>query len=524
MKNFFISLLALIYSPLVLAIPAHIPVTNSELLSLLDTELGNQKKYVELQRKSVDSLRREIAMTRDSVALEGLYTKLGGAFSLINADSAVMYYTRGLDISKAIGDSVAVQRFFIMRASEYRKMGAVHEGINDLEHVKMVGVKAENLQVFYDTGREINFSMSSFYPFTDATAGYQRQGLEYAKSEIAVLDPGSLRYNLCQGLIHLAEGDDDLSKGCMEDILEKASVMDHEYSVAATLLGEHYTKVGKVDDAIYYFALGALSNVYRANRHGTALLRLGEVLYGKKNTVRAHNYLSVALEDALLANSKMNASLISEAFMPVANDIQEHNDRRVAMLGFLSVCLIGVLAMLGRMYYSKRQEMLEVQNVRFALADANRSKETYMSQFMNLCSSYMESLEEFNKMCRRKITAGQADDLLRVIKTGKVMDDQRKKFNDIFDDSFLHIYPTFVADVNKLLVTEKQIAVTAPNMLTTELRILAFMRLGVEDTSQIARFLGLSLNTIYTYRNKLRTRAIDRDTFEEQVMRIGAID
>ena len=104
------------------------------------------------------------------------------------------------------------------------------------------------------------------------------------------------------------------------------------------------------------------------------------------------------------------------------------------------------------------------------------------------------------------------------------MDDQRKKFYDIFDDSFLHIYPTFVNDVNELLTPEKRVSVSAPNVLTTELRILAFMRLGVEDTSQVARFLGLSLNTIYTYRNKMRTRAINRDTFEEMVMKIGAIE
>lgn len=104
------------------------------------------------------------------------------------------------------------------------------------------------------------------------------------------------------------------------------------------------------------------------------------------------------------------------------------------------------------------------------------------------------------------------------------MADQRKKFYDIFDDSFLHIYPTFVQDVNALLVPDKRINITASGVLTTELRILAFMRLGVEDTSQVARFLGLSLNTIYTYRNKMRTRALNRDNFEEMIMKIGAIE
>ena len=136
----------------------------------------------------------------------------------------------------------------------------------------------------------------------------------------------------------------------------------------------------------------------------------------------------------------------------------------------------------------------------------------------------MESLEDFNRMCRRKITAGQSDDLLSVIKSGKIMEEQRKKFDDIFDDSFLAIYTTFIEDVNRLLLPDKQIVTPDKNVLTTELRVLAFTRLGVDDTAQVARFLGVTLNTVYTYRNKLRNKAISRDTFDSDVMKIGAID
>ena len=85
------------------------------------------------------------------------------------------------------------------------------------------------------------------------------------------------------------------------------------------------------------------------------------------------------------------------------------------------------------------------------------------------------------------------------------------------------LYTTFVDDVNKLLVDDKRFEL--PDMkLNTELRILAFLRLGIDDSEQIARFLGLSLNTIYTYRNRLKGRAINRTSFDSDVMKIGAID
>lgn len=167
---------------------------------------------------------------------------------------------------------------------------------------------------------------------------------------------------------------------------------------------------------------------------------------------------------------------------------------------------------------------MELERIKQQLAQANLTKEAYIADFMNLSSNYMESLEDFHRVCKRKITAGQIDDLLNLIKSGKFIEDQRRKFDDIFDDSFLAIYPTFIEDVNKLLLPDKRIVLpSAKNVLPTELRVLAFSRLGVEDTAMVARFLGVTLNTIYTYRNKLRNKAISRETFDADVMKIGSI-
>lgn len=104
-----------------------------------------------------------------------------------------------------------------------------------------------------------------------------------------------------------------------------------------------------------------------------------------------------------------------------------------------------------------------------------------------------------------------------------MLEEQTQLFYDNFDDVFVKVFPTFVHDVNQLLVPDKRITLPEGSLLNTELRILAFTRLGITDAASVARFLDLSLNTIYTYRNKLRNRAIDRDTFEKNVMEIGKI-
>ena len=135
----------------------------------------------------------------------------------------------------------------------------------------------------------------------------------------------------------------------------------------------------------------------------------------------------------------------------------------------------------------------------------------------------MDKLEDFNRLAGRKIAAGQVEELHAMIKDRKVLTAQNNLFYEMFDEAFMNIYPSFVSDVNDLLCEDKQFSLPDKPRLNMELRILAFMRLGIVDSAKIAKFLSLSLNTIYAYRNKMRNRAKNRETFEEQVQKIGKI-
>lgn len=186
------------------------------------------------------------------------------------------------------------------------------------------------------------------------------------------------------------------------------------------------------------------------------------------------------------------------------------------VMGIMALLLIGLAVTL---YVLNRKNRL-MNRMAANLEEANKTKDVYISQFLNLCSIYMDKLNQFNKMVNRKITTGKIDDLLKLTKQGKFIEEQSKEFYDVFDDAFLHIYPTFVSEVNRLLRDEERIVLREGEKLNTDLRILAFMRLGIEESARIAQMLNYSVYTIYTYRNKLRNRAFSRDTFEEDVMRI----
>ena len=90
---------------------------------------------------------------------------------------------------------------------------------------------------------------------------------------------------------------------------------------------------------------------------------------------------------------------------------------------------------------------------------------------------------------------------------------------------FLNLFPNFVDQVNALLQPDKQISKRLlKGRLSNELRMLALIRLGVTDSSQIAKFLKRSPTTIYNLRVLLRNAALnDREDFERQIMALEII-
>ena len=85
----------------------------------------------------------------------------------------------------------------------------------------------------------------------------------------------------------------------------------------------------------------------------------------------------------------------------------------------------------------------------------------------------------------------------------------------------LDILNGIIENFNALLVPESRIEPKTRGTLTMGLRVFALLRLGVEDSKQIATFLGLANSTVYNYRTKYRNEALsDRATFEERVKRL----
>lgn len=522
MRKLFVCYVLLLLAPVMAASSAgSLPSTEEGLLDLLDRELIRRDGYIRKRIASADSLNKLIAS--QSERRTELYLDLGTMVAPINCDSAISVFNRGLEVARNVGDSVSAQRFLILSASELRKFGATPDALNALKNVNENGIFPENRLLYYETARDLNLYIAEILESSEVARSYLKEGMNFAEKQLELLPPDTPSAQIAQSIIYYAKGQRPLSAGSLHNLATDLDMSDPDFSLAMTMLGGQYYYLGSLHEAVRYWSLAAISEVRNGDLKGSAMARLGRALYDLGDLERAYKYLSISLENSVRAGDMSNTVFVSESMIPVSQALSSLSHRRMLMMFGLIVTLSVVILLLGNFYRHRKRRVKELEQVKRQLANANMIKEAYISEFINLCSSYMGSLEDFTRMCRRKITAGQTDDLLKYMKEGRFMDEQREKFDEIFNETFLAIYPDFITGLNHLLLPDKQIVLSSPNVLSTELRVLAFMRLGVDDTARIAHFLGVSTNTIYTYRNKFRNMAVERETFDSDVMQIGVM-
>lgn len=247
---------------------------------------------------------------------------------------------------------------------------------------------------------------------------------------------------------------------------------------------------------------------------------LGMALYSAGDADRAYHYMDIAAQDAsktAIMARKVQASAAGP-FVQSEHVAKLERGHRQLLLVVIALCL--AVAVVGMMLVFTYREARKLKQMRHNLSNAAATREMYIAQFLSLCSMYMDRLQEFTNYVKRKISAGRFDEVTRMVQSDKFMHEQSEAFFQVFDDAFLHLYPDFVNQVNKLLLPDQQIQIKEGEQLNTDLRILAFMRMGIDDSGRIAHILNYSVNTIYVYRNKLRNRAINRDTFEQDILSI----
>lgn len=486
-------------------------------LSALDDSLANRAEFIKRRQLRIDNLKNQLKGNPYNIEIVGAIID---EYTSFNNDSAMHYIIKGLKLTE--GDDQL--RFRLRECSLLPLAGFIDKAVDKFEAINVDSVPPVMLAQYYDAGRQMYSYISGFFPaYTDYNAQMKGKLLQMQEQLLKYLPKESAAYKFNLGEYYMLTGEQARAKAFFNELFDggpettpyRARVAHHLASIAK--------KEGNQNEYIYYLTQAAQADASSATLEVKALQELGAELNERHDVDRAYAYLSRALDNAVTcgASMRMVESARALPLIEQAHTAQLASRSRTlyVVLGIMVMLLAGMIILLVLL----RRQIHRMDGLQQNLRAANRAKEVYISQFLSLCSIYMDKLNQFCKLVNRKITVGKVDELLRLTKSGKFIEEQSKEFYEVFDNAFLHIYPDFVSQVNGLLKPDAKIELKEGELLNTELRILAFMRLGIQDSPRIAQVLNYSLNTIYSYRNRLKNRAVNRESFEHDVANLSAL-
>lgn len=313
------------------------------------------------------------------------------------------------------------------------------------------------------------------------------------------------------------------------------------YTLANASLGKCFKHQGKHELATRYYIEATKNDILNAQNSSIAIIDLTEHMfrqYGHKYDVS--KYVNIAIESGEYYGMRSQITHIDRIIPDITKEKSRQN-RRLNYF-FATLVLISLIYIIYTLFRYERNRkllksfhavdkkmkdensLLKEENERLTrtgmlLRDSNKLKDAYLAKLLESNSELTSMFEEFAVKVEQKLRKGQYDQIQKAIKELQ-KNFSKKEQLDRFDELFMSMFPTFITDFNTLLLPEYR-KLEGEALLTPSMRIFALIRLGITNNQQIAKVLNYSYNTILNYRVRLRGMALNPDTFEQDVMKIG---
>lgn len=530
-----------------------------ELLVRLDSLIAQKNTFAMLKEAKIAQLHK---LRKDVRTLEERYWQ----YCVYNADSAMNYVAGNLDIVYKQNDKYRQMEWKIKKSFLLAATGLLKEAQDELDGVSGGSLPKELLVDYYG---QMLYLYSHFNQYTGSEMGtlhehYAQLERVYKDSLNMVLtpeDPLFLWYKgqVVQGTDSMYVFKERLQKGILNSAFDTRRDAMNAYVLAC-----FYRESDEQENYLTYLIYSAMADVRISNKDIASLEELAGVLFSLGDIDHAYVYMSYCLQNALAYRNRVRVVGISAVQDTIHQIYQERNQRQEARLRMylVLVSVLSLISLFAFLYIYKqmkrlkqsRQQLNEANNrlnkhveelskmhgqvaetnvqltslneqlrdTNNQLRESNYVKEEYIGYVFSICSNYISKLDEYRKNINRKLKANQLEDVKALTDTHSMAQNELKEFYHNFDAIFLHIYPDFVSDFNALLHPDEQIVLKDGELLNTELRIYALVRLGITDSVKIAEFLHYSPQTVYNNRLKTRNKAIiPREEFAAVVRSLG---
>jgi cell division protein FtsB len=532
LRQIALSLLALIS----LSAPAA-PIDS--LYRALDAALARRDHYARCKEQRIDSLRRLLNVAPGDAERLRLTDDLYRETYTYSFDSAMHYARLQQQVADRMGHPVGQALSRIHQSVLLSTSGYFSESVAQLKALRLpAAVRADStLLAAYYYACEWAYSTWAEYSADSVYAPvYYRHEMAYHDSLVSVLPDGSQQWHYWQAerayrLRQYAEAETHYLQA-----LRSLRQDERLYAMTTYGLALVYTRTGRRDLYEEYLLRAAISDQVCPLKENLALQELAQLIYKEypARLGKANDYLQVAMQDARFYNNRLRLLEVADKFSDIARSYQAWGEREhrrmmwaLAVVTLLALGLTVSLAFLWRQLRRNRRQHealagmnTHLQQLNEALSQTNVTRERYVALFLDLCAAYISKLNNFQQLVKRKVMAKQADDLLKMVNATRLSEVDAKEFFVNFDTAFLNLYPDFVRSFNALLRPDAQIRLERGDILNTELRIYALVRIGVKDSAKIATLLFYSTQTIYNYRSAVKARAKDKDRFEQDVMEL----
>ena len=505
---------------------------------MLNYLVANKDRYISIKEQNIEKLKQIFKIENFSPSQQyDINKKLFKEYHKFCSDSAITYILKNRDIAFLLNDLEMINETAVDLAGLYSTTGLYIEAFNLLQNIDRNTLSASLLPLYYETYADF---FSHYGQSNAKDNNYYLSGL-YRDSLLLTLDTRSFKYRLELATKQTFTAFNTEPEKSLLLLLEEADSTPAK-GLIAWLLGLMYQQIGNTELCKKYFTISVISDIEHCIRDNASLQSLALIYFEEGDVASAYRFIQYSMDDALFCNVRYRISEASN-YYPIIHETYQKNEKKqmkrlVALLILISILMVVVIISLIRFYrqnyklmmvkndLSQVNQQLNEINLRLkatnnSLLESNIIKEEYITHFFDVCSAYVNKLESYHKILNKPAKQDRVNEMLKILDY-EVIKQELEELYTKFDTIFLNLYPTFVEDFNSVRTDESKIILKHGEMLNTELRIFALIRLGINNSEKIASFLRYSLSAIYNYRVKARKYCnTDKKTFEELVMRMG---
>lgn len=565
-SGLFILIICLLFPAYVCADTSkHALEENRKLLHSLDSLLEQQDLFVRVKEERIKQLKMQYSRVKDVKELYAMNRMVYLEYRVYDADSALHYINKNIQLAQQTNNRTwevvsLLEQSFVLTSS-----GLLTEALKAVSDIQPEELP-QNLRSEYFGRLCTLYSRLRDYSSENSQLSEHYNNLQKAFRDSVYLTatPDELRYWNCRAWLYLGTPEIEPVKQAFEENKQTLSNDSRKYSIATYNLSAIYRSENNESKYLENLILSAMADIRSVNGDIGSLQEIAEYLFKHGEIDRAYNYILYCSQKAMLFHNRVRIVKMShlqnqiyKAYQEQSRTQQKRLQASLIAVSFLFLVLIGALLFIRKQMRRLKEAYLkldstnqklsvnmdalstahqrleevnmqlkdlntQLQEVNDQLRESNYVKEEYIGYVFNICSTYISKLEEFRKNINRKLKVGQIEDVKAITDSSATASNELKEFYQNFDTIFLHLYPDFVGDFNALLLPEERIELKEGELLNTELRIHALIRLGITDSVKIADFLHCSAQTVYN--NRLRTRnksIIPKEDFINAVKKLG---